>query len=323
MLYHHPHHAPSAASPVRRFVHRLIRRLASLCLSGAILGGAAACAFCGVAGMLTDDSTGSAPQARLTASAASLELTDTARKGGLDVSDLAEAALPAVVSITNISVQELRQYYGWFGFNGEWRTVQRETTSCGSGVIVARSASTLYIVTNRHVIEGARTLSVGFVDGAAAEAEVVGSDEDLDLAVIQVSLSSLSADTRSVISVAEFADSSALKVGNQVVAIGNALGYGQSVTTGIVSAVDRAVTTGTDASGDPVTSTYIQTDAAINPGNSGGALLNMDGELVGINSAKVSSEEVEGMGYAIPGDQVQSVISALIPQSAFAGSTAV
>mgnify|MGYP001776362689 CR=1 FL=1 len=322
MLYHHPNRVPSAA-PIRRHIRRLVRRLASLCLSGAILGGAAACAFCGVVGMLADDSTGSAPQARLTASAASLELTDTARKGGLDVSDLAEAALPSVVSITNISVQELRQYYGWFGFNGEWRTIQRETSSCGSGVIVARSASALYIVTNYHVIEGARTLSVGFVDGAAAEAEVVGSDADLDLAVIKVGLSSLSADTRAAIAVAEFGDSSALKVGNQVVAIGNALGYGQSVTTGIVSAVERSVTTGTDDAGEPVTSTYIQTDAAINPGNSGGALLNMDGELVGINSAKVSSEEVEGMGYAIPGDQVRSVISAMIPASAFSGGTAV
>ena len=318
MLYHHPNHAPSAA-PVRRH----IRRLASLCLSGAILGGAAACAFSGVSGVLADGGADSAPQTYLTASAAALDLTDAARKGGLDVSDIAEEALPSVVSITNISVQELRQYYGWFGFNGEWRTIQRETSSCGSGVIVARSASALYIVTNYHVIEGAMTLSVGFVDGAAAEAEVVGSDADLDLAVIKVGLSSLSADTRAAIAVAEFGDSSALKVGNQVVAIGNALGYGQSVTTGIVSAVERSVTTGTDDAGEPVTSTYIQTDAAINPGNSGGALLNMDGELVGINSAKVSSEEVEGMGYAIPGDQVRSVISAMIPASAFSGGTAV
>ena len=273
--------------------------------------------------MLADGGADSAPQTYLTASAAALDLTDAARKGGLDVSDIAEEALPSVVSITNISVQELRQYYGWFGFNGEWRTIQQETSSCGSGVIVARSASALYIVTNYHVIEGARTLSVGFVDGAAAEAEVVGSDAELDLAVIKVALSSLSADTRAAIAVAEFGDSSALKVGNQVVAIGNALGYGQSVTTGIVSAVERSVTTGTDDAGEPVTSTYIQTDAAINPGNSGGALLNMDGELVGINSAKVSSEEVEGMGYAIPGDQVRSVISAMIPASAFSGGTAV
>ena len=200
-------------------------------------GGAAACAFSGVSGVLADGGADSAPQTYLSASAAALDLTDAARKGGLDVSDIAEEALPSVVSITNISVQELRQYYGWFGFNGEWRTIQRETSSCGSGVIVARSASALYIVTNYHVIEGARTLSVGFVDGAAAEAEVVGSDADLDLAVIKVGLSSLSADTRAAIAVAEFGDSSALKVGNQVVAIGNALGYGQSVTTVIVSAV--------------------------------------------------------------------------------------
>ena len=321
MLHHISHNGPSA--PVRRRGKALLRRIASLCLSGAVLGGAAAIAFSGVSGMLADDSAGSAPQTYLSASAMSLEQADAARRGGLDVSDIAEEALPSVVSITNISVQELRQYYGWFGFNGEWRTIQRETSSCGSGVIVGRTGSALYIVTNHHVIEGAKTLSVGFVDGTAAAAEVVGSDESLDLAVIKVALGSLSADTRAAIAVAEFGDSSALKVGNQVVAIGNALGYGQSVTTGIVSAVERSVTTGTDDSGEPVTATYIQTDAAINPGNSGGALLNMDGELVGINSAKVSSEEVEGMGYAIPADQVWSVISAMIPPSAFADSAVI
>ena len=319
MLYRNAHRDPSAASPVRR----LVRRLASLCLSGAVLGGAAAGSFYGVSGLLTDGGAAETPRTYLAASAASVELTGAAQKGGLDVSDLAEDALPSVVSITNISVQELRRYYGWFGFNGEWRTIQRETTSCGSGVIAARSDSALYIVTNYHVIEGAKTLSVGFVDGAACEAEVVGSDEELDLAVIKVAISGLSADTRSAIAVAQFGDSSALRVGNQVVAIGNALGYGQSVTTGIVSAVNRSVTTGTDASGNPVTSTYLQTDAAINPGNSGGALLNMDGELVGINSAKVSSEEVEGMGYAIPSNQVWSVISSMIPASAFADNAAV
>ena len=321
MLHHISHNGPSA--PARRRGKALLRRIASLFLSEAILGGAAALAFSGVSGMLADDSAGSAPQTYLSASAMSLEPADAARRGGLDVSDIAEEALPSVVSITSISVQELRQYYGWFGFNGEWRTIQRETSSCGSGVIVGRTGSALYIVTNHHVIEGAKTLSVGFVDGTAAAAEVVGSDESLDLAVIKVALGSLSADTRTAIAVAEFGDSSALKVGNQVVAIGNALGYGQSVTTGIVSAVERSVTTGTDDSGEPVTATYIQTDAAINPGNSGGALLNMDGELVGINSAKVSSEEVEGMGYAIPADQVWSVISAMIPPSAFADSAVI
>lgn len=153
--------------------------------------------------------------------------------------------------------------------------------------------------------------------------EVETIDKDLDIAAITVAVSDLSAEARSAIAVAEIGDSSALKVGNQVVAIGNALGYGQSVTTGIVSAVDRSITTGTDSSGQPITSTYLQTDAAITPGNSGGALLNMDGELVGINTAKVSSEEVEGMGYAIPIQEAWDVISSMIPASAFSSGTAV
>lgn len=324
MLRSHFHNDPPVVpSGEKHRWRRLVRRLLSLCLSGIILGGAAAGGFYGVSELLAGGSADGVPQTYLSASAASLDLTNTARTGGMDVSDLAEEALPSVVSITNISVQELRRYYGWFGFNGEWQTIQQETTSCGSGVIVAKSSSALYIVTNYHVIEGAKTLSVGFVDGAAGEASVVGSDEDLDISVIQVALRDLSANTQAAIAVAEFGDSSSLKVGNQVVAIGNALGYGQSVTTGIVSAVDRSVTTGTDSSGTPVTSTYIQTDAAINPGNSGGALLNMDGELVGINSAKVSSEEVEGMGYAIPINQVWSAVSSLIPQSALGGNLAV
>ena len=322
MLYDSMHDnkpVPRRRSPVRRFA----KRAAGLCLSGAILGAAAAGSFCGVSELLSDSGTGAGAQQSPSAYSMSLDLSGTAASGGLDVSDIAEAALPSVVSITNISVQELRQYYGWFGFNGEWRTVQRETTSCGSGVIVAATSSDLYIVTNYHVIEDAQTLSVGLAGGSACDAQVVGSDEALDIAVITVAVSDLSAEARSAIAVAEIGDSSALKVGNQVVAIGNALGYGQSVTTGIASAVDRSITTGTDSSGQPITSTYLQTDAAINPGNSGGALLNMDGELVGINTAKVSSEEVEGMGYAIPIQEAWDVISSMIPASAFSSGTAV
>ena len=303
---------PVVPSGEKHLWRRLVRRLLSLCLSGIILGGAAAGGFSGVSGLLAGGSADGVPQTYLSASAASLDLTNTARTGGMDVSDLAEEALPSVVSITNISVQELRRYYGWFGFNGEWQTIQQETTSCGSGVIVAKSSSALYIVTNYHVIEGAKTLSVGFVDGAAGEASVVGSDEDLDISVIQVALRDLSANTQAAIAVAEFGDSSSLKVGNQVVAIGNALGYGQSVTTGIVSAVDRSVTTGTDSSGTPVTSTYIQTDAAINPGNSGGALLNGKGEVIGMNTVKYSDTSVEGMGYAIPITAVQDRLDDLM-----------
>ncbi|WP_295587271.1 S1C family serine protease [uncultured Oscillibacter sp.] len=294
--------------------HGLSKRLAALCLSGAVLGGAAAGGYYGVSCLLPDED----EQAQTLLSAAPM-VSDgqAARTGGLDVSDIAAQALPSVVSITNSSVQEVRQFYRWFGRNGTWETTQQETTSCGSGVIVAKTDSELYILTNYHVVENATTLSVGFADESVCAAQVCGYDEDLDIAVIQVAMSGLSAGTLESISVAEIGDSDALCVGNQVVAIGNALGYGQSVTTGIVSAVNRTITTGTDETGNPVTATYIQTDAAINPGNSGGALLNMDGELVGINTAKVSSDGVEGMGYAIPISEVWELIRSMIPQSAF------
>ena len=160
------------------------------------------------------------------------------------------------------------------------------------------------------MVADATTLSVSFVDNAVYEAQLCGSDEEADLAVIKVALSDLSQDTLSQIKVIAVGDSDQLEVGEQVVAIGNALGYGQSVTTGIVSALDRSV------SSESGSSTYIQTDAAINPGNSGGALLNMDGELVGINTAKVSSTDVEGMGYAIPISQIRELIETFISETA-------
>ena len=162
------------------------------------------------------------------------------------------------------------------------------------------------MVTNYHVAEGATTLSVTFADDQTYEAELCGYDESMDIALLRVSIAELSSDTLSQISVVAIGNSDELAVGEQVVAIGNALGYGQSVTTGIVSALNRAVSTDTGSAA------YIQTDAAINPGNSGGALLNMNGELVGINTAKVSSTDVEGMGYAIPISQVLDLIESLI-----------
>ncbi len=166
------------------------------------------------------------------------------------------------------------------------------------------------MVTNAHVVEDATTLSVSFVDNSVYEAQLCGTDEEVDLAVIKVAVADLSADTLSQIAVIAVGDSDALEVGEQVVAIGNALGYGQSVTTGIVSALNRSLT---NESG--TTSTYIQTDAAINPGNSGGALLNLDGELIGINTAKLSDTDVEGMGYAIPISDVVELISQLMTQT--------
>ena len=234
---------------------------------------------------------------------------------GASISDIAESSLPFVVSITNISVQEAQQYFDRFDRYGHNQNELEETTSVGSGIIFEQTDDVLYIVTNYHVVEDATTLSVGFVDDEVYEAELCGTDEDNDLAVLKVSLDDLSADTRAAISVAVFGDSDSLRVGEQVVAIGNALGYGQSVTTGIVSALNRSISTGTDAQGITVQSTYIQTDAAINPGNSGGALLNMDGEVIGINTAKLASTEVEGMGYAIPISDVTDIIDELKTQT--------
>lgn len=230
--------------------------------------------------------------------------------GGMDVSNIAAVALPSVVSITNTSVQEVLRFYDRFGRNGLGPGILKETTSCGSGVIIAETDEAFYMVTNYHVVEGAVTLSVGFVDGAVYQAELCGTDSGLDLAVIKVARSALSSDTLSQITVVSIGDSNNLKVGEQVVAIGNALGYGQSVTTGIVSALNRVISSDTDSS------SYIQTDAAINPGNSGGALLNMDGELIGINTAKTASTDVEGMGYAIPISHVWETIRNLMTQTA-------
>ena len=229
-----------------------------------------------------------------------------------DVADVAEKALPSVVSITNISVREAQQYFDRYGHNS---TELRETTSAGSGVIFEKTADTLYILTNYHVVEGATTLSVGFVDDEVYKAQLCGINPTRDIAVVKVPLSLLSSSTRSKIAVAPLGDSTSLRVGEQVVAIGNALGYGQSVTTGIVSALNRSVQTGTDSTGKAVTATFIQTDAAINPGNSGGALLNMSGEVIGVNTAKLSSTGVEGMGYAIPVSEIKTMVNTLKTQT--------
>ena len=222
--------------------------------------------------------------------------TDT--DSSASVSTIAEAAMPSLVAITNKSVQEMQSMFG--------QTQAYESESSGSGIIIGKTDTELLMVTNNHVVSGAQDLSVGFADESVAEAAVKGTDADHDIAVIAVKLSDLSEDTLSAIKVIEIGSSSNLEVGEQVVAIGNALGYGQSVTTGIVSALNREVTI------DNTANTLIQTDAAINPGNSGGALLNMSGQLVGINSAKYSDTSVEGMGYAIPVDDVVDIIENLM-----------
>ncbi len=218
------------------------------------------------------------------------------------VSEIAQDAMPQVVSITN-TIRYKQYGYTMFGLGGE---TEAEAAASGSGVIVGKTDSELLITTNHHVIEDSTTLSVQFVDGTSADAQIKGEDSDADLAVIAVKLSDIPSETLSKIEIAEFGDSDALQVGDQVVAIGNALGYGQSVTTGIISAKDRDVQTSSGTE-----SGLLQTDAAINPGNSGGALLNMKGQLIGINVAKYSSTDVEGMGYSIPSNKAKSIISTL------------
>lgn len=283
--------------------HGFWKKATALVHSALVFGGAAGGAFYGLTAALgSPEGTQQEAVQSGTYSLTSLSYSSKSQGQSLDVSDIAALGLPSVVSVTNISVQEVQNYYGMFGPWGRGQSQLQETTSCGSGVIVYQDDSYYYVVSNYHVVEGAVTLSVTFCDG---EAELCGYDEDVDIALLKVAASSLSSATRSQISVVALGDSEELVVGEQVVAIGNALGYGQSVTTGIVSALNRSASTDTNA-------TYIQTDAAINPGNSGGALLNMDGELIGINTAKVASTDVEGMGYAIPISQVQDFIASLI-----------
>ncbi len=232
----------------------------------------------------------------------------TTVNNSIDVSTIAERSMPSVVSITNKGVQEIRS---WFG------TYQQETSGSGSGIIIGENDTELLIVTNYHVVADSTELSVYFSfeeeeeEQNVVSAKIKGYDSQKDLAVISVKLSDIPNETKSKISIATVGDSSQLRVGEQVVAIGNALGYGQSVTTGIVSALNREVSV-TGANGEVITNQLIQTDAAINPGNSGGALINMRGEVIGINSVKLASQEVEGMGYAIPITAVESIIGDLM-----------
>ena len=241
----------------------------------------------------------------------SLSATTNSSTDQLSVTEIAASGLSSVVSVTNISVQEVENYFGGHGGNRSRQfspSQTEETVSCGSGIILYEEDSQLYMLTNYHVVEGASSLSVTFVDDETYEAVLCGYDADIDLAVLKVDTSALSESTYSQIHVVEIGDSDALEVGEQVVAIGNALGYGQSVTTGIVSAVNRSIRENTQSS----SLGYIQTDAAINPGNSGGALLDMEGKLVGINTAKIASTDVEGIGYAIPISQVLELTEALM-----------
>ena len=225
--------------------------------------------------------------------------TSSSSTGTSDVATIAKNAMPSIVSITNMSVQEVQSFFGG--------TQQQESTSVGSGIIIGQTDSELLILTNNHVVEGNEKLTVSFVDNESVEANVKGTDSTKDLAVVAVKISDVKDSTMDEIAVATMGDSSKLEVGEQVVAIGNALGYGQSVTSGIVSATERTLD-GYEGG------TLIQTDAAINPGNSGGALLNSNGEVIGINTAKVATDRVEGMGYAIPISDASDTIQNLMNQ---------
>ncbi len=225
-----------------------------------------------------------------------------------DVSDVVDEVMPSIVSITSMSVEEVQNFFGG--------TYEQQSSGAGTGIIIGENDSELLIVTNNHVVEGSDTLTVTFNDDSSVEANIKGMDASYDVAVIAVALDDISSETRDAISAATLGDSTNLKVGEPAIAIGNALGYGQSVTTGVISALDRSVTTTNSQTGETQESgvNLIQTDAAINEGNSGGALVNVNGEVIGINSAKLIGESVEGIGYAIPISDVSDLIQSLMNQ---------
>ena len=235
-------------------------------------------------------------------------LTKTSSVVTSDVSSVVENVMPSIVSITNMSVQEVQNFFGG--------TSKQESESAGTGIIISQNDSELLVVTNNHVVAGSNTLTVTFADGNSVEANIKGTDSEYDVAVVAVPLDSISEDTKKAISVATLGDSTELKVGEPAIAIGTALGYGQSVTTGVISALNRSVSETNETTGETTESSVklIQTDAAINPGNSGGALVNASGEVVGINSSKLVGDSVEGVGYAIPISDVSDLIENLMNQ---------
>ena len=322
----------------------LLKRAAALLLAGVLFGGAAGGVFVGITyvaqknGVIAGEDTAK-NQPETEARTAKNE-PETQKAGGqdqqnqeagiqnaynysgqamlMDVSGVVEQVMPSVVAITNTQIYEnYDNYYRYFQyfFGGGPRPdggqedgdPQEYTAGSGSGIIVGENDEEYLIVTNQHVIEGADSLTITFNDTNTAKANLKGSDAEADLAVVAVAKSDLSDETKAALKVASLGDSGELKAGQGVIAIGNALGFGQSVTVGYISALNREVTTS-----DRVTRTLLQTDAAINPGNSGGALVNTSGEVIGINSAKYSDTDVEGIGYAIPVSAVKEIIDDLM-----------
>jgi len=223
-----------------------------------------------------------------------------------NISEVVDEVMPSIVAITTLSEEQVRNMFG--------QKMTYETEGAGSGIIIKQDSEYLYIATNNHVVSGSKTVTVQFADETLSSAEIKGLDSKDDLAVITVKVADLSEETKSAIAVAKLGDSDSIKIGSAAIAIGNALGYGQSVTTGVISAVNREISSQDENTGKTVTSTVIQTDAAINPGNSGGALLNSKGEVIGINSAKMSDTSVEGVGFAIPISLAKPLLEELIDE---------
>ena len=273
--------------------------LVSLAVTGSVICGAAV--YSGATDTQTQLAVGSE------APISTVELVSTGETPAFsysNVADVAESVMPSVVAITNTGVQQVRD---WFSR----RVYEYKTSGAGSGFIVGSNDDELLICTNNHVVEGASELTVTFIDEESYPAVTKGTDPANDLAVVAVKLDDISEDTMDQIKIAQMGSSDEMRVGEQIVAIGNALGYGQSVTTGIISAKDRSIQVADNR--DSVTyENLIQTDAAINPGNSGGAMLNMNGEVIGINSAKAGANGVEGMGYAIPVDKAMPILENLM-----------
>lgn len=287
------------------------KKLLVLLLCGILLGGSAACAYFGVTQLIEqfnkDDEVVTLPS-EVIVKEPEIEQVEPVIPAqpiegvAYDVSGVVENVMPAMVSVINTYTETINSFWG--------QSYTQQGASSGSGIIIGENETELLIATNYHVVSGSDSIEITFIDGSTANAYIKGTDPQMDLAVVSVVLEELTAETKAAIAVASLGDSEALKLGQPVIAIGNALGYGQSVTTGVVSAIDREI----DME-DGTTGSFIQTDAAINPGNSGGALLNLQGQVIGINSSKIGGSTIEGMGFAIPINAAEPIISDLSLQT--------
>ena len=294
------------------------KRIVALCLSGLLLGSCAAGAYLGITYLAdrlgfskptaVEESTFPSEVIKKEPEIKEVETITPVQSGNVgvsvlwDISNVVDQVMPAMVSVINKYTETISSFWG--------QSYTQEGASRGSGIIIGENETELLIATNYHVVSGSNTIEITFIDEALATAYIKGTNPDMDLAVVAVMLDDLSAETKEAIAVASLGNSDELKLGQPVIAIGNALGYGQSVTTGVVSAIDREISMDGGVSGR-----FIQTDAAINPGNSGGALLNMSGQVIGINSSKIGGSTIEGMGYAIPISAAEPIISDLSLES--------